>query len=61
MKVEEIKSHYEKLIEQAETAMEKNLLKAEMNHKLKLLELNQETDYDKMASDSQFECIGCSA
>lgn len=61
MTVEEIKSHYSGLIEQADTAMEKNLLKAEMNHKLKLLDLNQETDYQKMSSDSQFECIGCSA
>lgn len=61
MTAEEIKAHYKLEIEKAETAMEKNLLKAEMNHKLKLVDLNEETDYQKRASESKFECIGCSA
>jgi hypothetical protein len=59
MTVEEIKTHYTGEIENAETAMEKNLLKAEMNHKIKLLDLNAEADYSKLASESKFDCIGC--
>jgi len=39
--------------------MEKNLLKAEMNHKLKLVDLNEDTNYQTRASESKFECIGC--
>lgn len=59
MTVEEIKAHYMSEIEKAETAMEKNLLKAEMNHKLKLMDLNQDADYSALAAKSKFECIGC--
>lgn len=59
MTVEEIKGHYMSEIEKAETAMEKNLLKAEMNHKVKLMEMNANTNFQQMREESQFECIGC--
>ncbi|MDC3220343.1 hypothetical protein OAT71_00875 [Flavobacteriales bacterium] len=59
MTAEEIKAHYKLEIEKAESAMEKNLLKAEMNHKLKLVDLNEDTNYQTRASESKFECIGC--
>ena len=42
MTAEEIKAHYKLEIEKAGSAMEKNLLKAEMNHKLKLVDLNED-------------------
>jgi|DEB0MinimDraft_6_1074348.scaffolds.fasta_scaffold431791_1 hypothetical protein len=57
----EIKEEYALKMNNAESMMEKNLLNAEMKHKLKLVNAGEETDYTKRASESDFECIGCSA
>jgi hypothetical protein len=55
----EIQEHYKQQIEQADSFLEKNLLKAEMNHKLKLASVGESTDYAQASSNSDFECIGC--
>jgi hypothetical protein len=59
MNKQQIIDHYQKEIDNAETPMEKNLLEAEMEHKIKLLDLGEETNYSKKQSDSDFECIAC--
>jgi len=57
MSIKEIKAHYAQEIEKAQSSMDKNLLKAEMNHKIKVLELGIDPKAGRDAS--QFECIGC--
>ena len=60
MTVEKIKAHYASEIEKADSALEKNLLKAEMEHKLKTLNLGYtDEELKEMRDKSQFECEGC--
>lgn len=47
------------MIDSAENAMSKNILKAERDHKIKLTEAGQETDYSIQASKSPYVCEGC--
>ena len=55
MTKEELRASYQKQIEQANTELEKGLLRAELNHKLR----NLGKDFKKEREASQFECIGC--
>lgn len=57
MSKKEIKEHYAARIEAAETAFEKNMINAELNHKLQMIENGIDAEADRKAS--QFECIGC--
>jgi len=60
MTKENITNQYTQKIKDAESVMEKNLLKAEMNHKLKTLDLGLDAERLKELRDSsQFECEGC--
>lgn len=55
----QIREEYALKMDKAETSMERNLMKAEMNHKLKLINAGEETNYQNRASESKFECVGC--
>lgn len=57
---EEIIQKYESEIEKSDSTMEKNLLVAEMNHKLKLLSVDlTDEDIKRMRDESDYECEGC--
>jgi hypothetical protein len=61
MTLQEIKEQLQIDLEQADSVFEKNLLKAEYDHKIKLLGLKDEIQAIdiKKPGDSDFECIGC--
>jgi len=58
MNKEELKIKYTNKINQTETELSKNLLKAELKHKLKMIEKGIDTDKER-SKNSDFECIGC--
>jgi hypothetical protein len=58
MSKKEIKEQYRMQIEKAGSHFEKQMLQAERDHKLKMLDLN--VDEEKSREDSHFVCVGCS-
>ncbi len=60
MTKEELKNSYAKQIEQATTELDKGLLRAELEHKIKMLDAGVNADEEREKASS-FECIGCSA
>ena len=58
----EIREFYAKKIEDAETAFEKNVIRAEMEHKVKTAQLGYTDEELKAMRDaSDYECEGCGA
>jgi hypothetical protein len=53
----EIQEQYREKIAQAETSFEKSMIKAEMEHQLKMIEQGIDAEADRKAS--QFQCLGC--
>jgi len=53
-----IREEYAAKIEAAGSAFEKTMLKAERDHKLKMIE--KDIDLEKSREDSHFVCVGCS-
>jgi hypothetical protein len=58
MSKREIKEHYAAKMEAAETAFEKSMINAELNHKLQMIE-NGIDPFEQMRRNSEFECINC--
>jgi hypothetical protein len=55
-----IREDYQAKMDEVDTAFEKNIIKAEMEHKLKMLHEGINEDDNKQArEESQFDCIGC--
>lgn len=59
MSIEDLKEEYRKKKDLAEGVFEKNLLDAELNHKIKLLSVSEEADMAIRRDESEFECFGC--
>ena len=56
----ELKAELEANLANAESDFEKNMIKAEYEHKLKLLGLQDEIDLRKLNEDnSDYTCVGC--
>jgi len=60
-KIQELQKQFKQDLDSANGTFEKNLIKAEYEHRIKLLGLKEEINLNATSQDSDFECIGCGA